>query len=274
MTLFTHGERQRVLDTLLDALKDDGRIAGALVVGSGAVGFKDDFSDVDLAVVIASEADVEPVFRDWDGKIRALFPVVTRFETHYGPNAFLYGFLLENFLELDIGFVCLNNLVARRPHWQIAFDRSGKIQSIMEASLVNKFEPKAPDYYQHYLNSVWHYIMHSAICVRRKQSWRAVYYLGMVRQQTLELAGLRLGLETKNFRQVDQLPSDILLPLQQSFPSELNPEKIMHAIQTASQCFFNEVAAGTGQSDNILTNRLQNKMQLFLELINEEIINA
>ncbi len=269
--LYTPEKRQQILDTLLDALKGDGRIAGVLVVGSGAVGFKDNYSDIDLSVVIASEEDIEPVFRDWDGKIQALFPVVTRFETQYGPHSFLYGFLLDNFLELDVGFLCLNNLVAKRPSWQVAFDRSGQIRSIMEANPADNPRPEKTERQRRYLNTIWHYIMHSAICVRREQNWRAVYYLNMVRQQTIELAGLHLGLETKNFRQVDQMPADFLLSLQQTLPSDLSRGEIMRALQTASQCFFNEAAAWENQSDNALTNRLQDKMHHYLEFMDEEI---
>lgn len=270
MTLYSPEERQQVLDTLLDALRDDGRIAGVLVVGSGAVGFKDDHSDIDLSVVMTAEEDVEPVFRDWDGRIQALFPVVTRFETHYGPHSYLYGFLLDNFLELDIGFVCLNNLVAKRPSWQIAFDRSGQIQAIMESSPPPNPAAAAPEQLQQTLQAVWHYIMHSAICLRRAQDWRAIYYLELVRQHTIELAGLRLGLETKNYRQVDQLSADFLLTLQRTLPSDFSRGKIMRALQTAVHCFFNETAAWEKPLDGELANHLQNKMQLFLESMDEE----
>lgn len=268
---YTPEERRQVLSKLLHALEGDGRITGVLLVGSGAVGFKDNYSDIDLSVVMAAEADVEPVFRDWDDKIQTLFPVVTRFETHYGPNSFLYGFLLDNFLELDIGFVCLNNLVAKRPDWQIAFDRSGQIQSIMEARPVSKPTTAVPERYQQIVESIWHYIMHSAICLRREQNWRAVYYLDMVRQQTIELAGLRLGLETKNYRQVDQFPADLLLFWQQSLLSDLSPGKIMRALQTATQCFFDEATIWERQSGDTSTGPLQSKMQLFLESIDEEL---
>ncbi len=270
-TLYTPEERQRVLDRLLDALEGDGRIAGVLVVGSGAVGFKDAYSDIDLSVVMAAEEDVEPVFRDWDGRIQALFPVVARFEGRYGPHSFLYGFLLDNFLELDVGFVCLSNLVAKRPSWQIAFDRSQQIQAIMEASQGSQPASEKTEQPQRYLNSIWHYIMHSAICVQREQYWRAIYYLGVVRQRTIELAGLRLGLETKNYRQVDQLPADILLPLQQSFPADLSNDAIMHALQTAAHCFFDEIVAWEGQLGDVSANRLKSKMQLFLALMDGKI---
>ena len=72
MMLYTPEERQQVLDTLLNVLKGDGRIAGVLVVGSGAVGFKDDYSDIDLSVVMTSEEDVESVFHDWDFRCHAI----------------------------------------------------------------------------------------------------------------------------------------------------------------------------------------------------------
>lgn len=271
MMLYTPEERQQALENLLHALKGDGRIAGVLVVGSGAAGFKDAYSDIDLSVVIASEEDVEPVFREWDDKIQALFPVVARFETRYGPHSFLYGFLLDNFLELDVGFVCLDNLVAKRPYWQIAFDRSGQIQSIVEASQIAEPLPGKTERHQRYLNSIWHYIMHSAICVQRGQNWRAIYYLGMVRQRTIELAGMRLGLETKNYRQVDQFPAAILLPLQQSLPSDLSKGAIMHALQTATHCFFDEVTSWEGELAGASMNRLKRKMQLFLELMDGKI---
>ncbi len=55
--------RQATLDKVLAALEADERIIGVLVVGSGAVGFDDDLSDIDLCIVAADD-DAESVFRD------------------------------------------------------------------------------------------------------------------------------------------------------------------------------------------------------------------
>lgn len=78
-TIFSADERREILDRILLNFEDDDRITGVLVVGSGAVGFDDDYSDIDLCIVIAKEADVFNVLRDWKGRIEDLFPVIQNF---------------------------------------------------------------------------------------------------------------------------------------------------------------------------------------------------
>ena len=125
---FSPEERQGILDRVLSVLQNDARIAGVLIVGSGAVGFDDEYSDIDLSVVVAEEDDVTLVFREWRGQIESLLSVIQCFESYYGPNNYLYGFLLSNFLELDIGFLCLANLIAKKPRWEIAPTESSSVR--------------------------------------------------------------------------------------------------------------------------------------------------
>ena len=99
--LYSTAYRGRVLDELTAALMEDGRIAGAILVGSGAARFKDRYSDIDLAVLVGDEAKVDEVYADWWRRIHALFPIVDAFKEQ--PRH-LYGFLLDRFLELDVGF--------------------------------------------------------------------------------------------------------------------------------------------------------------------------
>jgi len=78
--LYSAAYRCRVLDELTTALMDDERIAGAVLVGSGAAGFKDRYSDIDLAVLVGDESRVDEVYADWWRRIHALFPIVDAFE--------------------------------------------------------------------------------------------------------------------------------------------------------------------------------------------------
>lgn len=98
MNRYTPKERQRTLDCLLDALRADNRLAGVLVAGSGAVGFTDDYSDIDLAVVVKQSEDVKLVFDDWGTTIANLFDVLICAPTQRAPNIFLYAMLPEWFL--------------------------------------------------------------------------------------------------------------------------------------------------------------------------------
>ena len=134
MPLFTPTSRRRTLDILLEAFAGDPRLTGLLIVGSGADGFADRYSDIDLSVVVTERAQVRPVYEDWSRRLEALLPVVHAFGLDRGPEVYIYGALLENFLELDISFLALPDLHAKRPRWRVAFDRSGQIEAQMQAS--------------------------------------------------------------------------------------------------------------------------------------------
>ena len=49
--MYSTEERENALNLICDALRQDDRVAGCVLVGSGAVGFADEFSDIDLHVV-------------------------------------------------------------------------------------------------------------------------------------------------------------------------------------------------------------------------------
>jgi len=264
--IFSPEKRQRYLDRILTALQADNRIAGVLIVGSGAVGFDDIYSDIDLCVVVAKETDLPTVFREWKDKIETLLPVIHFFEVNYGPNNYLYGFLLDGFVELDMGFVCLTNLSARRERWKVAFDRSGKIENIMRSSWKKKSQPDIRSIYQSRINSIWHYIIHVVVALKRNQPWRALHYLEVIRNRTIELAGLRRGLETKHFRQVDQMPKQFLAELQQTLVSNMDPVNIMQALKVAMDCFFREARSLDKILGLNIASKLEPKMKEYLQL--------
>lgn len=264
--LFSSEERQEVPDRILIALRTDDRIAGVLIVGSGAIGFEDSYSDIDLSVVVAAEKDVFPVFREWKEQIENLFPVIHCFETTYGLNNYLYGFLLDGFLELDIGFLCLANLFAKRERWNIAFDRSGKIENIMLSSWENRPHPDIQADYFSRINSIWHYITHVVIALKRSQPWKALHYLEVIRNRTVELAGLRNGLETRHFRQVDQMPDEFLVELQKTLVSSTNTAEIMRALKATTTCFFREARGLDKMLGCNVASDLELKMQEYFGL--------
>ena len=268
--LFSPERRQEILDRILVALRTDNRIAGVLVVGSGAVGFEDAYSDIDLCVVVAAEDDVNAVFREWRTRIEEILPVIHCIEITYGPNNYLYAFLLDGFLELDIGFLCLTNLFAKRERWKIIFDRSGKIEDIMRSRWEERAKPDIKDAYLSRINGIWHYIIHVVVALKRRQPWRALHYLEVIRNRTVELAGLRMGLETKHFRQVDQMPNEFLTELRRTLVSSTDTVDIMRALKAATRCFFREARFLDKMLGLNIGNKLGAKMEEYLKLIEND----
>ena len=254
------------LIVLLTALQSDERIAGLLVVGSGSEGFEDDHSDIDLCAVTTSADDVQPAFQEWGVKIREMLPVFHSLESVRAPNVYLWVCLLENFLEIDLCFLCLDDLHARRNRWKTVFDRSGRIEGIMQSSWANRPKPNLEETYRYRLGSIWHCIKHAAIAVQRKQPWRAIFELEQIRNQTVELRGLREELETKRFRHVDRMSDDFLMSLEQTLVLSLRRVDLMNVLRAATTCFFREAQHYDKMLNLNLAEDFETKMKVYLEL--------
>ena len=263
---YSPAEREATLNRLLTALQNDQRIAGVLVVGSGAEDFADIYSDIDLCAVTTSAADVRPAFQEWGVKIREMLPVFHSVTSVRGANIYLWILLLENFLEIDLCFLCLDDLHARRNRWKTVFDRSGRIESIMQSSWENRPKPNLEETYRYRLGSIWHYISYAAVAIQRDQPWRATYEIEQIRNQTVELRGLRDALETKRFRHVDQMSADFLTSLEQTLILSLRSVDLMNALRAATTCFFREAQHFDEILDLKLAERFETKVKVYLEL--------
>ena len=263
---YSPAERESTLNRLLTALRSDQRIAGLLVVGSGAEDFADVYSDIDLCAVTTSADDVRPAFQEWGVKIREMLPVFHSVESVRGANIYLWILLLENFLEVDLCFLCLDDLHATRNRWKTVFDRSGRIESIMQSSWENRPKPNLEETYRYRLGSIWHYISYAAVAVQRDQPWRAIYEIEQIRNQTIELRGLREELETTRFRHVDQMSADFLAELERTLVVSLRSVDLMDALRAATVCFFREAQHYDKILDLKLAERFEAKVKTYLEL--------
>ena len=258
--------REATLNRLLTALQSDQRIAGLLVVGSGAEGFEDVYSDIDLCAVTTSADDVRPAFQEWGVKIREMLPVFHSVESVRGSNIYLWILLLENFLEIDLCFLCLDDLYARRNRWKTIFDRSGRIEDIMQSSWKSRPKPNLEEIYRYRLGSILHYISYAAVAIQRDQPWRAIYEIEQIRNQTIELRGLREELETKRFRHVDRMSDDFLMSLEQTLVLSLRRVDLMNVLRAATTCFFREAQHYDKMLNLNLAEDFETKMKVYLEL--------
>ena len=269
-THYSPTTREATLNRLLTALQGDTRLSGLLIVGSGAEGFEDAHSDIDLCAVTTTADDVRSVSQEWGVKICEMLPMFHSLEIPRAPNIYLWVFLLENFLEIDLCFLCLDDLRATRNRWKTVFDRSGRIESIMRSTWENRPKSNLEDVYRYRIGSIWHYVKHAVVAVQRNQPWRAVYELEQIRNQAIELRGLRDELETKRFRHVDQMSEDFLIGLERTLVLSLSEVDIMNALKAATICFFREARHYDEILNLQLAESFETKVKAYLELFEME----
>ena len=267
MEFYSNQSRQKILERLHEALKSDTRISGALLVGSGAYGFKDELSDIDLAVVVSEDQDTLTVFKDWRVLIQDLLPVLWCFTDIRGAEVGLYGFILNDFLEVDISFQSLSVLSARSPNWTVLFDRTSQIEKILHTSWLETDSPDLEMLYIRRLDSIWYYITHVAVSIKCGHLWRAIYYLEEIRNRTIELEGLICNCQTHHFREVDQLPRDWLIALEQTIPTQLSHDELVHALRVTTDSFFETAAKIDRVCESDRSSGLKKAMSKYLSLI-------
>jgi predicted nucleotidyltransferase len=235
--LFTEHDRFEVSRKLINLLKADNRIEGIVLVGSAAVGYFDEFSDIDLVAVVNLQHSTQEVFEYWKQTIQKVLTPVNYFEVEYNKNNFLAGFLLPGCLEVDFGVVSLNELIAKKERWKVIHDRTGIIETRLQKSWGER-KIEDPLLIGLQLSSVWHYIIQAVVSIQRNQLWRAKHNLEEVRNRGLRLAGLRHGLVVSHFREIDRLPQDVKEKFEQSIPPVLTAQEIMTSLKATTNCFL------------------------------------
>jgi predicted nucleotidyltransferase len=228
VALYTPEERDEVASLVLDLLREDERIAQAELSGSGTTGYADRWSDVDLFVTVAEGIVQAEVADDWTRRLYHELPVVHHFAVAFGEHH-VRGFLLENLLEVDIGF-------------QPAVEEQGE------------WPDPNPEREAGY---AWHDALHAGVAIARGRPWRARYYIGFLLWRTLKLATHRVGAEFGEFKGVDELPRELLTPLDEA----LGAGGLAEAARTATQAFLDELRRHRPD----LADRLESPLLEFLD---------
>ncbi len=127
--------RLELIENVRALLESDPRINGLVLIGSGAVGFRDELSDVDLMAAVVSGLDAVDVGDDLADRLRSALPLYRYLQTPPARAMNLHVFLLESHLELDLSFVSVDELRATDPRWKIVFDRNGEVATRLSLPL-------------------------------------------------------------------------------------------------------------------------------------------
>jgi Nucleotidyltransferase domain len=233
VALYTPDERDEIATRLRELLAGDERVAHVELGGSGARGYADRWSDVDLVVKVGEGFDQREVADAWIGRTYEAVPVIHHFAIAFGDEH-VRGFLLENLLEVDLGF-------------QPAAGREN-----------GDWPGPDPDSEAGF---GWHDAVHAGVAAARGRPWRAHYYIGVLRWRTLALATHRLGLELDEYKGVDDLPVEILDRLEDALPQSLDPAELSRAARAATQAFLGELTWTRPE----LADRLRQPLLEFLE---------
>ena len=239
MSFFTEEYRSGVLQQIISFLKCRDDMLSVIIVGSGSYDFRDRYSDIDLTVVINDKIDIDTFFSGYQSYLDKNFNIMIN---HRVPGRSLAIAIFDNFLEIDISAVYLNQLSATRDNWNVIFDTTEQVENIMRETFKNR---KAADLSEHISNAYqtvawgfWHYIIYSLIAIKRNDLWRANWEMEYLRNDVIRLLGFKYGVETKRNRDVRLLPTEILKRLQDTISVEFTQTGFTEALKNLCDLIY------------------------------------
>lgn len=239
MSFYSENDRNIILGKVSEWLEKHKSVLAVILVGSGAKGFRDRFSDIDFTAALDDNADIDGFLSEYQEYLSSEFDVMINNRVPCRPLAVA---VLDNLLEIDISAVFLHELRAVRESWKVLRDRSGQAESIMQRTWNERMSADMSKRVDSEFNGAawgfWHYLIYAATAVKRGDLWRACWEIQYVRDMIVELTGLQSGLEAKRYRDVKTFPAKTLARLEKTFPAGFTQRQFARALKETAWLIY------------------------------------
>lgn len=242
--MYSEIDREEIFNYVVKEFEKRPEVIAVIQVGSGAIGYRDKYSDLDIAVVI-DDSNIEEVFDKTFNTIR------DKYNIFFFDNMFerkLQLFLLDNYLEIDIGYYTLESLYARRENFKVIIDKSNKVNDIMINSW-NEMREKNKGTTQevnmseviHFIDKeLWYNVLHSVIAFKRNNIYRCYYELQEIKNYAIDLIAKRNNIESKRYRSINELNKEDLEMINQLFSYPKNYNELEKYLNIALEIILEE----------------------------------
>src|SRR5438105_7011591 len=226
--MFSREEREQTRAMLVRAAQDDTRITGAAHLGSAAADRLDEWSDIDLALCVAPDADLKEVISSWTRHLHDSHDAITHCDVRRGETLYRV-FLLRNTLQVDVSFWRAEDFRAFGPKFKLIFGISKE-----------PHPSPTPDPAE-LIGLAWLYALHVRSSIARRRMLQAEYMLSSMRNQVLGLACLRNELPPRDGRGFDDLDNDYRTAILSCYPKSLDAEELSRAFHNTTHVLFSEI---------------------------------
>jgi len=237
--VFTAEDRERLRDKLVSGARADACISAAALLGSSALGREDRWSDIDIALCLACDADRTLAIADWTDRMYSEHAAVHHMDVTRGETLYRV-FLLSSTLQVDVSFWAQAQFGAIGPNFRLLFGTAANPLAAVAPSPVEL------------VGMGWLYALHARSSIARGRVWQAEYMISAMRDQVLALACLRHGVPAVQGRGMDDLPPEATVVVAPGFVRSPDLPELKRAFAAITQALLAEI----DRTDPGLANRL------------------
>jgi len=233
--MYTEDERTMYFQEITTQLKAISDVVGIVQIGSGTIGYTDEYSDIDLMVATNENIlEVKNVIISILNKIGALFIK----EGKFSDKIFLLIPFFKNGLEMNISILPLELLNVKSPLWKIIFDQKGNVTKKMTEEN-DKFVAQQQPYMQSYaidFEFAYHLRKLNIELIRGNYIY-AMKMLDILRDATLNLQILNENKKLHQFKAYHTLQKEFINELEKSYPKNTDKTEILRAAGAITKLF-------------------------------------
>lgn len=240
--IFNEQDRQKTFEYILSAARACDKIVSMVQVGSGAIGYQDDRSDLDFVAALDSNDSMLSVMEYIHRKITEEYEILYFKQVE---ASHLQVYLLSDLLEIDIGYGGYEGAAARKPAFKVLYDKSGIVEDRMIQSRKWMDDVQFSDKHKKDIalacDTVWAHLMHASVAIRRGNSFRAIGELEYVRKVYIDLLGDRYRLESALNREIDRLPENERASIRSTFVTGESSEELWSSLLNLTRLIYREL---------------------------------
>lgn len=228
VSVFSAQKREQIRGELVAAAKADSRIGAAAHLGSAALGLEDRWSDIDLALGLVPDADLNQVVADWTERLYRDHAAAANYDVKRGDILYRV-FLLDNTLQVDLSFWPAMGLRAIGPKFRLIF---GATRESTPAPLPDRND---------LVGMAWLYALHVRSSIARSRLLQAEHMLSGMRDNVLALVCTRNGVASVQGRGLDDLPEGQRLRAAESMARSIEPVELNRAFRLIVDILLEEL---------------------------------
>ncbi|KRG14869.1 hypothetical protein ACA30_09355 [Virgibacillus soli] len=256
--MYNNEERELLKQKIEHFSKQLDEVQGLLLVGSGATGYRDQYSDLDLLVVVNNSQKVLTVQNKLQTYLHTQYRILEEKVYQHEPDIFVTCFLFNNYLGLDLGIWSLNKLRATKPNWLVLFDRDpNKLEKKLVQSLKIHTHQNLEEMIEDSLTFIWQFFRSSAIAIKRQQYIQAIREIDFIRCHIIRFICQKHHIHDDFEKSIDHITDPHVQKLQRTYEVKLEQYSMQQLLRDVLSLYFSVI--------NISESAIQLKQQEMLD---------
>jgi hypothetical protein len=232
--MFTQDDREQLRAALVSAAEADPKLSGAAHLGSAAASCLDAWSDIDLALCVASRASLTDVVSTWTARMYRCHNAIAHCDVLRGETLYRV-FLLESTLQVDLSFWPATEFRAFGPRFKLIFGSANEPAPAPSGSVAGS------------VGMAWLYALHVRSTLARGRLLQADYMLSRMRDEMLALACMRFGVTASQGRGFDDLPDKDKHEFLSCYPCSVTAAELRRAFEATMEALLLEIRYQNGE---------------------------